>query len=564
MVKLNAQCSAVLQNELPHKEKDPRSFVLPCIIGNTTVSNALADLGASISVMPFSMFKRLGLGNPRPVNMDNNLFPNYENPGDNRPSPNKSSSRNWNPVEEFQDSDDNLGIGIDDFVAIDDLWGNLDPVYLTNKLPLKPEFLSIGNRVNRYNPYNLQITCKIGFVNFNPYIDPNSPFNIMSRAAYKSIIKQELVYTRNNIVRKAKNLQVFIKRHSFLTDYIILENVNEFVEKRLVEVIFGKPFKKKIGLEEDISKGIIWFKIGDDKMIFNMPRAEKRLISRYREVEFEVSSTRFHVVARYVLWKPSRDFTRPLGPPSGLKGLLHTLNKTVIPTKGKRVPQAKEPREAKRKQKRTGKQSVVDLDEDDEDDEMASRRTITRWNNNEEILLAESWIEHSQDANIGKDQHDDIYWNLILSDFNSRTTAPPRTKYMVTGKWTRMHGDCQQFNGIYKHLNRKSGESDADLRASRRQTTGPEKAKIGSARGSTGGSTEGSQSESVSSLFSQDYSRKCDAAEKAYEAKREKELAIMQCKELEFLMIDPSALPATKRAIIERKQAEIMRKYPDA
>ncbi|GJY55390.1 hypothetical protein Tco_0454505 [Tanacetum coccineum] len=35
----------------------------------------------------------------------------------------------------------------------------------------------------------------------------------------------------------------------------------------------------------------------------------------------------------YVLWKSSRDFTGPLGPPSGSKGLLHTLNATVIPTK---------------------------------------------------------------------------------------------------------------------------------------------------------------------------------------------------------------------------------------
>ncbi|GJX56083.1 hypothetical protein Tco_0285980 [Tanacetum coccineum] len=34
-----------------------------------------------------------------------------------------------------------------------------------------------------------------------------------------------------------------------------------------------------------------------------------------------------------VLWKPSRDFTRPLGPPSGLKGLLHKLNAIVIPMK---------------------------------------------------------------------------------------------------------------------------------------------------------------------------------------------------------------------------------------
>ncbi|GJT47744.1 retrovirus-related pol polyprotein from transposon TNT 1-94 [Tanacetum coccineum] len=34
-----------------------------------------------------------------------------------------------------------------------------------------------------------------------------------------------------------------------------------------------------------------------------------------------------------VPWKPSRDFTRPLGTPHGLKGLLHMLNATVIPTK---------------------------------------------------------------------------------------------------------------------------------------------------------------------------------------------------------------------------------------
>nr|GEW42031.1 gibberellin receptor GID1B-like [Tanacetum cinerariifolium] len=81
-------------------------------------------------------------------------------------------------------------------------------------------------------------------------------------------------------------------------------------------------------------------------------------------------------------------------------------------------------------EKRTGKQSVVDLNEDDE---MESRRSITRWNNNEEILQAESWIEHSPDANIKKDQHDDIYWNLILGDFNSRTTAPPHNLQELFG-----------------------------------------------------------------------------------------------------------------------------------
>ncbi|GJX53075.1 hypothetical protein Tco_0281444 [Tanacetum coccineum] len=68
-VKLNAGCLAVLQNQLPPKEKDTGSFILPCSIGNLTVRNALVDLGASVSIMPLSIFKRLGLGKLKPVNM---------------------------------------------------------------------------------------------------------------------------------------------------------------------------------------------------------------------------------------------------------------------------------------------------------------------------------------------------------------------------------------------------------------------------------------------------------------------------------------------------------------
>ncbi|GKE34050.1 putative reverse transcriptase, RNA-dependent DNA polymerase [Tanacetum coccineum] len=66
---LPAHYSATLQNELPPKETDPRSFILPCIIGNHSMSNALADLGASISVMPYSLFKRLGLGSLKQIKM---------------------------------------------------------------------------------------------------------------------------------------------------------------------------------------------------------------------------------------------------------------------------------------------------------------------------------------------------------------------------------------------------------------------------------------------------------------------------------------------------------------
>ncbi|XP_017221328.1 uncharacterized protein LOC108198059 [Daucus carota subsp. sativus] len=61
-ISLNEECSAVIQREIPPKLKDPGSFSLPCTIGQVGVKRALCDLGASVSLMPHSIYKRLGLG----------------------------------------------------------------------------------------------------------------------------------------------------------------------------------------------------------------------------------------------------------------------------------------------------------------------------------------------------------------------------------------------------------------------------------------------------------------------------------------------------------------------
>ncbi|KAK5836450.1 hypothetical protein PVK06_012239 [Gossypium arboreum] len=68
-VELNAVCLAILQNKLPTKLKNPGSFTIPCLIGSLDVNNALADLGASINVMSYKMFKQLGLGKPKQTRM---------------------------------------------------------------------------------------------------------------------------------------------------------------------------------------------------------------------------------------------------------------------------------------------------------------------------------------------------------------------------------------------------------------------------------------------------------------------------------------------------------------
>ncbi|XP_022883823.1 uncharacterized protein LOC111400659 [Olea europaea var. sylvestris] len=61
-VMLNEECSVILQNKLPPKLKDPGSFTIPCTIGNMKFDKALYDLSASINLMPYSIFRKLNLG----------------------------------------------------------------------------------------------------------------------------------------------------------------------------------------------------------------------------------------------------------------------------------------------------------------------------------------------------------------------------------------------------------------------------------------------------------------------------------------------------------------------
>ncbi|KAJ9552912.1 hypothetical protein OSB04_016957 [Centaurea solstitialis] len=66
-VALTKECSALLTNKIPQKLKDPGSFTIPCSIGGKEVGHALCDLGASINLMPLSIFKKLGIGEARPT-----------------------------------------------------------------------------------------------------------------------------------------------------------------------------------------------------------------------------------------------------------------------------------------------------------------------------------------------------------------------------------------------------------------------------------------------------------------------------------------------------------------
>ncbi|XP_058735185.1 uncharacterized protein LOC131607180, partial [Vicia villosa] len=68
-ITLTAECSAIIQNNMPPKLKDLGSFSIPCVIGKTIIEKALCDLGASVSLMHLSTCKKLNLGELKATRM---------------------------------------------------------------------------------------------------------------------------------------------------------------------------------------------------------------------------------------------------------------------------------------------------------------------------------------------------------------------------------------------------------------------------------------------------------------------------------------------------------------
>nr|GEX14759.1 DNA-directed DNA polymerase [Tanacetum cinerariifolium] len=68
-IPLNENCSAMLLKNLPKKLRDPGKFLIPCDFPEMDICQALADLGASINLMPLFIWKKLSLPGFTPTRM---------------------------------------------------------------------------------------------------------------------------------------------------------------------------------------------------------------------------------------------------------------------------------------------------------------------------------------------------------------------------------------------------------------------------------------------------------------------------------------------------------------
>ncbi|CAM8997262.1 unnamed protein product [Rhodiola kirilowii] len=66
---LSKNVSAIIQRKVPPKCGDPGTYTIPCTIGNIRIENCMLDLGASINVLPYSIYSCLRIGQLEPAGL---------------------------------------------------------------------------------------------------------------------------------------------------------------------------------------------------------------------------------------------------------------------------------------------------------------------------------------------------------------------------------------------------------------------------------------------------------------------------------------------------------------
>ncbi|GKA15579.1 hypothetical protein Tco_0695326 [Tanacetum coccineum] len=134
----------------------------------------------------------------------------------------------------------------------------------------------------------------------------------------------------------------------------------------------------------------------------------------------------------------------------------------------------------------------------------------------EEELLATCYVAVSEDNNVGRSQKHETFWYRVLNEFNSKSFQK-RTKDMLTSKWHTGYPE-----DLFGH----------DARPRPAGKPRPAKKTKSHATASTG---ESSASTQFGELMEQELHLKREAAERAFEAKAEKDRTLMRLEELRFL-----------------------------
>ncbi|GJS33238.1 hypothetical protein Tco_0531620, partial [Tanacetum coccineum] len=213
--------TTLLDDALPPKEKVLGSFSLPCYINNLCFNKTLADLGASVSIMPFSTYTNLGLGELALTKLIFELA-------------NRTVKRPKGIAE-------NVLVGIDKFLFPVDFIVLDIPEDIKTPLIIGRPFLSIT--FAKTDVFKRKITLK---------------------------------YKGENVVGAFMNVPIFVGNFSVVTDFAVMEYMDAYRDEGMGDIIAGRPFCREACVKERRYDGMITIYNENDSVTYQMARSHLR------------------------------------------------------------------------------------------------------------------------------------------------------------------------------------------------------------------------------------------------------------------------------------------------
>nr|GEZ25670.1 hypothetical protein [Tanacetum cinerariifolium] len=248
---INVHDSAILEDSLPLKEKDPMSFTIPCFINPFCFEKALADLRASVSVMPYSTFTNLGPGELTPSKLIIELADRIiKDPKGLREQ--KELDLKARLIGEALILNRSLDHIYGDYIKLNDLnkplelrrnqVENLGPTIKDGEVINEPmeDIVEIRNddeKVDRINEY-------LSFHDFYRKIHINYIYNLQFSCTIDKVDDK-----RKDIVGAFINVPIFVGIFYVVTDFAVVENMDAYQDQDMGKVIDGKQFCKAFCVE---------------------------------------------------------------------------------------------------------------------------------------------------------------------------------------------------------------------------------------------------------------------------------------------------------------------------
>ncbi|GJY42565.1 hypothetical protein Tco_0429835 [Tanacetum coccineum] len=122
-----------------------------------------------------------------------------------------------------------------------------------------------------------EVLNELSFRKFTTYLDPFLLMNIISRKAYKTIMVEGLEGIGKNLVAIVRDVCMFVGSFTYITNFVVLEDIREFIMSDMAEVLMGKPFRKISKVKYDVTKGLVSFTKIFDTYTYRMLRTIPRL-----------------------------------------------------------------------------------------------------------------------------------------------------------------------------------------------------------------------------------------------------------------------------------------------